>query len=307
MGSRFLRTVTVFALIGLAGVVPDADAAHDIKDKNGVHESSPRPPSAPDIDASCFVSGQFFVDNANGNGGIGAIEVNHNHYQLEDFIVLCEPLSNEGLAIAPAMYAVNAAGGTDGIADATLGTTTHGEDLRVGWSHQSCYDDQQPQGEGDCDFSNSKVDDLYDGTNENPAGSGKCSNCGEIEVQEIAGTRSSTSTDNWVKFCRGDYFDPNVGGDALGATCSNLDNNLGGAFPVRSGHGADVITWGALADWVNIGTTNEFCFLGQLSFEPTSINGAPKFGHAVFLDGRAVVWAVDDKSACAGDKGAKVE
>ncbi len=313
MRRRLSLVIAFIGVLGLVGFAPTADAAHDIKTKDGEHESSPRPPAPPtDLDGVCEVAGQVFIDNANGNGGVGSAElgdVNHNHYEFEEVSISCEPTSPDGLAFGPAAYAVAAAGGTDGNADSApdMGTTTHGEDVTVGWSHQSCYDDEQPQGKDNCDFSNSKVDDLYDGTNENPPGSGKCSNCGEIEVREVAGARQSLSTENWVKFCRGDYLDSQAGGDAAGGTCSNLDNNAGGGFPVKALDGGDVIAWGVLKDWVGTGTTQDLCFLTELTFETLidNMNGL-KFRHAL-LEGAAVVWTTPDgdKSSCTGQKGKK--
>ncbi len=314
MRRRLSLVIAFIGVLGLVGFAPTADAAHDIKDKDGEHESSPRPPAPPKIDGTCEVLGQVNIDNGNNNGGVGSAElgdVNHNHFQFEDVAIACEATSEAGLPFGPvAVYSVQAAGGTDGNADSAAGATLHGEDLTVGWSHQSCYDDEQPQGKDNCDFSNSKVNDLYDGTNENPPGSGKCSNCGEITVQEVGGDRSSTDTDNWVKFCRGNYEDAQSGSDALGGTCSNLDKNDGGAYPVKSLDGGDVIAWGVLKDWANTGTTDDLCFLTKLIFDPDEVKPeAPtKFIHA-FLEGTAVVWTTPDgdKSSCTGDKGKKLD
>lgn len=349
MRRRFSLVIAFIGLLGLVGLSP-AQAGHDQdgvggKKNAGPHEHSPAP-VVPQLGGECAVAGRVIIGNSNNTGGVDVTPggKNHNHFKFEDTEIVCRNLVADGVNVGDDMshyettFDVDAVGGTDGQGDcdAVPGkdpqctTTSHGEQLSHGWSHSSCYSSAVPKAPGGCISSDDKSPKttwgpLYDGTNENPPGSGQCTNCGEIEVRgdndkdsvavdHDGDPATPPLSDNWVKFCRGVYND-DVNGNGVnditeaGSTCSNMFDQDGNDLPdgtnVSRG-GANVLAWGALTDITGKAATEVVCFLADLEFvaDPPNV-GSTKLKEAT-LGGTAQIWLADaGKSDCAGKKKGK--
>lgn len=332
MRRRLSLVIAFIGVLGFIGFTPTADAAHDIKTKDGEHENSPSPPDPVVTPESgvCPVTGEVSIDNSNGDGGVPAPQdplggtKNHNHFVFENVQIQCVG------GPVPGAADVRAAGGTDGPGecDGMPGKdpkckNLHGEDLSAGWSHSSCYNNAISKGNGDCDSMKTgggkNVDDIYDGTNNNPPQTTQCNNCGEIWVNATAAGQTSCQNitaqnildnssdsldcENFVKFCRGVYNDDvNANGvsdiEEAGGTCSN---QFQGGSNVSAG-GGNVLAWGALQDWSGKPANFVVCFFAELELVPRSENEPLEKVDKAALAGTAFTWQVTDKDACDGKK-----
>lgn len=325
---RFAFPVVLASLVGLIGLVPPANAAHDLKTDPGSHENSPSPPASV-VDGVCPVTGTVLIDNSNGDGGVdpaGQVNgKNHNHFRFQDVVINCNGGPVPGEAI------VHASGGTDGPGECDALSpgkepqcrANHGEDASAGWSHSSCYNNAIPKGPRDCDSmktgSGKNVDDIYDGTHVNPPGTSQCNNCGEIWVENqdtgqqsctniteseiLNNTSDSEDCANFLKFCRGIYNDDiNANGVSditeWGSTCSNI----GQGGTITSAGGGNVLAWGAFQNFTGKPAHFVVCFFTALQLQAIDQN-APvgKLDFAV-LEGTLFTWRVTDPEDCDGQK-----
>lgn len=320
MRRRLPLMIAFIGAFGLLGLNPPAQAGHDGGAKNPPpHEAAPAPP-VPQEEGVCAVAGGVIIGNTHNTGGVSPMPdvKNHNHFSFVDTAIQCVDLpGGQDMTHYQTSFDVLAAGGTDGQGDCDPMmpgkdpqpcATNHGEQVTQGWSHSSCYDDDDTaKAPAGCDFSDDKTpkttfEDLYDGTNVNGP-DGQCTNCGEIEVFGANG-KESDSTDNWVKFCRGIY-DEDMNKDGLPdlpTSCSNVQN--GGTN--SSTGGGNVLAWGALNDITDKPADEVVCFLADLEFIPKPVEGPEDKINEATLAGEAVIWKTTDKTDCAGKKKGKL-
>lgn len=139
-----LRTVIgVLASVLLVGSLGAAPAVADHGGKKPPqtgHEAIPTDPTdfVPAPEGACTWKSSVSVDDQNGNGGISADEVNHNHYV--SFLVPpfdsidCTSPTNP---VLDQSFNMEVDGGTDGV----VPMVGHGENVSIGWSNSSGYGD----------------------------------------------------------------------------------------------------------------------------------------------------------------------
>jgi len=310
------RLSLLIAFAGVFGLMVNtpAQAGHDGGAKNsGPHEHAPAPPVPPTVTDPCVVQGRVEIANSNKTGGVQTMpptEKNHNHFTFNSVGIICvsqDPHFNT-------TFDVLATGGTDGQGecDGLPGKEPqpcvgdHGEQLAQGFSHSSCYhNDSRSKAPAGCVFKSFKLPqftwtDLYAGTKVNPAGATQCTNCGEIQVFGANG-KNSTSSDNYVKFCRGLYTEDWDKDGIQDPGCSNVKN---GGTDSSTG-GSNVLAWGQLNSITGKAADLVVCFLANLEFIPKPLESGQTKINGATLDGTARIWQTTNKADCEGKKKGK--